>query len=74
MTTTQTKPAAEAEQVFGVRFAASVDRTTHVDVCRSEAYAHQFCDALHFCGNSDAQVVRRDPTSDSWVPVTEVAQ
>lgn len=71
MTTTQTKPAAEAEQVFGVRFAASVDRTTHVDVCRSEAYARRFCAALKWCGNADAEVVHQ--VDGSWVPV-EVAQ
>lgn len=69
MTVTPTKPApaAEVEPAFGVRYSGAADRDTHVDVCRSEAYARYFCQALHFCGNADAQVVRR--VDGSWVPV-----
>jgi hypothetical protein len=69
MTVTLIKPA----PVFGVRFAASVDRVTHVDEYTNEARARRFLGALHFMGNADAELVRRDTTAGSWVPV-EVTQ
>ena len=67
MTVTLIKPATqEPAPVFGVRFAASVDRVTHVDECASEAAARRFQHALEFCGNHDACVVLNDGTG--WRP------
>lgn len=74
MTVTPTKPVtAEAEPAFGVRYSGAADRETHVDVCATEEYARRFWAALRFCGNTDAELVRRDSPSGPWLPVEVTA-
>lgn len=69
MTVTLTK-----KTEWGVRFAASPDRVTHIDVRAGEDDARHWLHALHFCGNRDAELVTRDGTG-AWRPVeTAVAR
>lgn len=51
---------------WGVRYAAAMDRASHVDPYVSEAGARRFLHALGFMGNTDAVLVRWDGTA--WVP------
>jgi hypothetical protein len=53
---------------WGVRHAASPDRTTHVDPRADEADARRWHHALLFSGNRDALIVTRTDTGD-WEPV-----
>lgn len=66
-------PAAPTTQ-WGVRFAASVDRETHVTPCAREDVACRFLRGLLFSGNGDAELVTRPDAQADWVPVATAVQ
>jgi len=63
MTVALSKPTTQ----WGVRFSGSVNRDTHVTTCSCEADAGRFCNALHYMGNGDAELVTRPDAGSDWV-------